>query len=99
MSNTVELSDFTPSLPGDFDLDNDADGFDFLRWQRGESPNSGNESDFEDWENNFGAVLPAVATGSNAVPEPNSLALLCLGGLLALRRFHRATAFALDLEL
>ncbi|MCH7495222.1 MAG: PEP-CTERM sorting domain-containing protein [Candidatus Marinimicrobia bacterium] len=35
-------------------------------------------------------LTPATST---AVPEPNSLALLSLGELLALRSFRRATAF------
>ena len=35
----VVLSDFAPTLPGDFDLDKDVDGLDFLKFQRGEPPN------------------------------------------------------------
>ena len=50
----------------------------------------GSQSDLNDWKTNYGMVAPLSA----AVPEPNSLALLSLGGLLALRSFRRATAFA-----
>jgi len=77
---------------GDFDFDNDVDGLDFLKWQRGESPNPLSQSDLADWEANYGMVAP-LSAASAAVPEPNSLALLSLGGLIALRSFRRATAF------
>jgi hypothetical protein len=77
-------------LVGDFDVDGDADGFDFLKWQRGEVSSPPIVSDLAAWEANYGAPL---AVASAAVPEPNSLALLCLGGLLGLRSFRRVTAF------
>ncbi len=86
------LGEELPELPGDFDLDGDRDGFDFLKWQRGKSPNPLSASDLADWETNYGMVATLSAT-SAAVPEPNSLALLCLGGLLSLRSFRRVTPF------
>jgi len=77
-------------IPGDFDLDRDVDGFDFLKWQRGESPTPLSASDLADWETNYGIVFPLVAAAT-AVPEPSTgLALLftlTMGGLhVALRR-------------
>jgi len=48
--------------------------------------------DLLDWGANYGMVTPLSETSAK-VPEPNSLALLCLGGLIALRSFRRATAF------
>jgi hypothetical protein len=75
------------ALPGDFDIDGDVDGNDFLLWQRDPSVGS-----LANWEANYGMVAP-LAAASAAVPEPNSLALLCLGGLLPLRRVRRITAF------
>ncbi|MCA9261603.1 MAG: PEP-CTERM sorting domain-containing protein [Planctomycetales bacterium] len=49
------------SSAGNFNGDQRVDGADFLAWQRGESPNSGNAGDFAAWEGNFGALL----TGSD----------------------------------
>ncbi|NOY42297.1 MAG: PEP-CTERM sorting domain-containing protein [Planctomycetes bacterium] len=66
--------DFVPPLLGDFDDDNDVDGFDFLTWQR--DPNVGNLSD---WESNFGTT--GAATSASTVPEPATGLLLLVGGL------------------
>lgn len=61
-------------LPGDFDFDGDVDGFDFLKWQRGESPDPLSQSDLTSWETNYGAeTLQAVTT---TVPEPSTSMLL-----------------------
>ena len=74
----------------DFDGNGFVDGEDFLLWQRAGSPHPLSQSDLILWESNYGMTVPLAAA---AVPEPNSLALLCLGGLLALRRFRQATSF------
>ena len=74
------------TLAGDFDLDLDVDGFDFLMWQRGESPNPLSQSDLSAWQANFGNSVPFTAA-SAAVPEPAGAVLAltaCL--LLSLRR-------------
>ncbi len=60
-------------LPGDFDLDGDVDGRDFLVWQRGGSPNPLGAADLAAWQTNYGAPLAAIFT---AVPEPGSLMLV-----------------------
>ena len=78
-------------LPGNFNFDGAVDGFDFLQWQRGDSPNLGSASDLADWESNYGAgvgPLSGLAAGAGAVPEPSSAALLslALAGLAASRR-------------
>ena len=86
---SVEL---TSTFAGDFDFDGDVDGADFLEWQQGLG-SIYDANDLADWEANYGAVA-SLAETSTAVPEPNSLALLSLGGLLALRSFRRASAFA-----
>ena len=65
-------------LAGDFDFDNDVDGFDFLKWQRGESPNPLSASDLAAWEANYGNAAPLSATAA-AVPEPTTAMLLMLG--------------------
>ena len=71
------------ALPGDFDIDGDVDGFDFLKWQRGESPNPLSAKDLGHWEANYGMVAPLSVT-STTVPEPSSFLLATLGlfGLL-----------------
>jgi hypothetical protein len=54
--------------PGDFDLDGDVDGADFLVWQRG----FGETYDADDlavWREHFGTVAPAATTAAS-VPEP-----------------------------
>lgn len=79
-------------LAGDFDFDGDVDGFDLLKWQRGESPMPLSQSDLNDWKTNYGMIAPLVAATAT-VPEPNSLALLCLGGLLVLQSIRKTAAF------
>ncbi len=65
-SNSVSLAAI---LAGDFDLDGDVDGRDFLIWQR--NPTVGI---LDDWQANYGFVAPLSAS-SRAVPEPNLLLL------------------------
>ena len=68
------------SLPGDFDGDGDADGRDFLAWQRGESPSPLSAADLADWQAAYnGGALSASAT---AVPEPTTCVTL-LGLVIA----------------
>jgi len=78
-------------LAGDFDIDGDVDGADFLMWQLGFGTIY-DADDLADWEANYGAVAP-LSERSAAVPEPNSLALLSLGGILVLHSLRRATSF------
>jgi hypothetical protein len=68
--------------PGDFDLDGDVDGRDFLVWQR--NPSVG---DLGDWQANYGAGALAAST---AVPEPGVLrSVLFIAALLLWRRGFR----------
>ena len=66
---------------GDFDLDGDVDGRDFLVWQR--NPGVGN---LADWKTNYGTPLTAVST---TVPEPGAGFLWIVGacGVIGLPRF------------
>ena len=75
--NDVAL--FTEELPGDFDLDFDVDGCDFLKWQQGESPNPLSQSDLNDWQTNFGNVVSPITAASAMVPEPATWMMLMLG--------------------
>jgi hypothetical protein len=60
---------------GDFDGDGDVDGRDFLKWQRGQSPNPYSSSDLALWQQTYGnSQLTAAST---SVPEP-SVACLAL---------------------
>jgi hypothetical protein len=61
------------SQAGDFDADGDVDGNDFLKWQRGESPNPVSASDLASWRANYGAGGATATVG--AVPEPATLSL------------------------
>ncbi|MDZ4658959.1 MAG: hypothetical protein SH868_15390 [Bythopirellula sp.] len=78
------LLSVSTSIPGDFDLDGDVDGRDFLAWQRGGSPNPFSAGDLGDWQGNYGvgglATTTAATTltdnGVSPVPEPASLGLL-----------------------
>ena len=74
----VGADEFFPSgIPGDFDGDNDVDGYDFLVWQRDNSSNGATAADLALWEANFGTTnLVAAAT---EVPEPSTLVLLLFG--------------------
>ena len=74
-------------IPSDFDYDGDVDGFDLLLWQLNNSVGL-----LTDWEANYGMVSP-LSSSSAAVPEPNSLVLLSLNGLLALHGCRRVTVF------
>lgn len=72
---------------GDFDNDGDVDGRDFLIWQRGGSPNPGSASDLALWqaEYNGGQIAAAVA-----VPEPTTLSVFTVIGLVLAGRVRRA---------
>jgi hypothetical protein len=72
---------FTPVVvgPGDFDLDGDVDGNDFLKWQRGESSNFLSDFDLADWKAAFGAGGAIAA--ARAIPEPSSIAGAVVAGV------------------
>ena len=72
--------------PGDFDLDTDVDGGDFLYWQR----NLGTVEDLTVWKSQFG-----VGTGSSQntvafVPEPTTETLLLLLSLCRVESYKLA---------
>jgi hypothetical protein len=71
-----------PTVSGDFDNDGDADGRDFLVWQRGGSPTPFSPGDLADWQAGYGSPLSAVT----AVPEPSSLVVALLFGSVMILR-------------
>ena len=59
------------ALPGDFDVDDDVDGHDFLKWQR--NPAVG---ELAAWQSNYGTGVPLAASVN--LPEPSALPLAIL---------------------
>lgn len=79
--NNMIIETTSTGQPGDFDVDGDVDGQDFLIWQRGGSPNPLSSGDLTQWRNNFGP--PLVPAGS-AIPEPGAATLSALALLAAI---------------
>lgn len=75
-------------VPGDFDLDGDVDGSDFLAWQRGEAPGGLTPDNLTAWRNNFGAG-GAIAAAASTAPEPATLTMLGAAGALVLLRWRK----------
>ncbi len=96
---------YTDDLPGDFDLDGDVDGSDFLSWQRnvgaGGTPTVGqgnadgdddvDAADLAIWKSHFGFLRAVASINTIATPEPTSVAL-ALAALTALRVIAVPTA-------
>jgi hypothetical protein len=76
---------FTVQL-GDYDDDLDVDGTDFLKWQRGESPNPLSSFDLAMWEANFGETLSPAVAAAVTTPEPSTLLLAMFAGHVVLYR-------------
>jgi hypothetical protein len=82
-ADTISLTAFTQRFAqtgpatqtGDFSGDRIVDGTDFLRWQRGQSPNPLSAQDLTTWRNNFGKSIVAVPAAT-AIPEPTACSLL-----------------------
>lgn len=89
LDNMVYRTAPQPALPGDLDLDNDVDGYDFLLWQGGAATNPPRAADLAVWEAHYGEVvaLTAVAT---AVPEPATW-ISWLLAMTVLPRLRRST--------
>ena len=68
---------------GDFDLDNDVDGADFLLWQRGEVTNPPSTTALIAWETQYGTSAP-LATFSASVPEPSSILLVLFSSTICI---------------
>jgi hypothetical protein len=71
-------------LPGDFNGDLIVDGADFLEWQR----EDGSPASLLEWEANYGNDY-ALAAASATVPEPSTLLLASLTGVLIGSRRRR----------
>lgn len=74
-----------PTPDGDFDGNFVVDGFDFIKWQRGESPNGAASGDLGLWAGNYGFGVSSAA-GASAVPEPAAAILISIATALAAAR-------------
>lgn len=83
---------FDVPLLGDFNLDGDVDGFDFLTWQRGGSPTPYSDADLADWETNYGTTSNTISNSSARVPEPSAICLMAFAGLSIFIRIRKAPA-------
>jgi alpha-amylase len=96
------ITNIVGTVNGDFDLDGDVDGRDFLTWQRNLGLASGvrydlgdadlngviNGNDLSVWQAAYRNASPvANAAVSVAVPEPNTSALVILAGTSLMGRF------------
>jgi hypothetical protein len=88
--DTLDVAYLAPQFfsLGDFDLDGDVDGRDFLMWQRGESPIQWGPGDLADWQENYG--VGSLTATSTAVPEPSCLCLWSI--VMVAATFNRRTA-------
>ena len=75
----------TGGLLADFDVDNDVDGADFLKWQQ----DGLSAADLTNWRAEFGMVAPLVSAAA-AVPEPTTFVLLGMACACGSRRLRRA---------
>ena len=81
-----------PTSPGDFDSDGDVDGEDFLRWQRGGSPDPLSASDLAAWKANYGGMT--LASSYVPVPEPAAWVVASVCATALRRRPLRRTSLA-----
>lgn len=85
--------DYIDDANADFDGNGIVDGLDFLRWQRGETPENGSPAELALWEAQYGQSVPLSAI-SAAVPEPATILMAGLGSVLALGLPRRRWTFA-----
>ncbi|MCA9234634.1 MAG: autotransporter-associated beta strand repeat-containing protein, partial [Planctomycetales bacterium] len=85
--NQIFVTLASGGLPGDFNMDNQVDGLDFLTWQRG-FPGAYDAADLADWQSNYGAGVGPAVGAAVAVPEPAAtmLAVVALAALGGARR-------------
>ncbi len=74
--NPTFITNYTPGLPGDFNLDGDVDAADYTVWRDGDSPDS-TTAGYALWVANFGQSI-ASGSGADHVPEPTTLLLALL---------------------
>ncbi len=71
-------------IPGDFDIDGDSDGNDFLSWQRGFG-STRSAADLADWKASVQFLIslrPSATVVTTAVPEPMAVIIIAQTGLI-----------------
>ena len=86
---TVTLS-VVSALSGDFNVDGQVNGLDFIVWQRGNSPIPLSAEDLADWQANYGIAL-VLPSALHAVPEPSTGLILVMGLCFCVGRNFRET--------
>jgi hypothetical protein len=90
--------DFVPRLPGDYNSDRVVDALDYSVWKANFGSGSnlvadGNQdgivnlADYNVWRDNLGRRSLTLRTGSEFVPEPNSLCLVVIAIFCLQRRY------------
>ena len=81
---TVEVLGSNVGLVGDYNNDGSVDAADYVVWRKN---NINGQQGYTDWRTNFGRTLGSGGgILPTAVPEPASVALVVIGGLIALGR-------------
>jgi sulfatase modifying factor 1 len=86
----VAAASIIPEPSADFDDNGIVDGLDFLKWQRGETPDLGSAEELALWESQFGTTVPPLSALTVAIPEPSTLLLASLASLLICTRTQAA---------
>lgn len=102
LSSGARLTLATPfASPGDYNGDGRVDAADYTIWRDAIDRGSVNlaadgnrdgqitEADYEVWRDNFRGQALTSTSAATAIPEPATLAMLCLGGLTLLTRRGR----------
>jgi T5SS/PEP-CTERM-associated repeat protein len=94
-ANQVVLSDFLPTLPGDYNHDGSVDAADYVVWRKDPNSFGGDPAGYNTWRAHFGATLGSGSTATKpdvltAVPEPSVCKLLVAAACVFLgRRCYR----------
>ncbi len=92
LANTIVAFELSLNITGDFDNDGDADGTDFLTWQRnvgtgtsleeGDATADGNvdAADLAIWQGEYGTLSVASQASLQSIPEPTTWTLMLLAG-------------------
>ena len=100
------ITEIAQTVNGDFDLDGDVDGRDFVIWQRNEGTTVGSRYDLGDadlngvidgndlaiWQQAYGSVdLSALSANAQVVPEPSAVVLGVMFGFVLLEGARNRT--------
>jgi hypothetical protein len=78
---------WSPTTPGDYNVDNSVDAADYVLWRKSD----GSQGGYQNWRSNFGNVSSGAAAQVAGVPEPSTFSSAILLCAIALRQSsHRA---------